>query len=208
MKEQILQMLKTKFVGVSEITLNRMAEKAAKTITNEEQVQSYVDGVGFQNLIDSEADYRATKATLTSIENYEKKHNIKDGRLVKDETVVVDEPTKTEEVPAWAKGLLDFAKSYQEEKQVSIAKTAKTKLVDKLIELGANKDDKSMLEGLVNLTAINDESEVDEKANGLLTVYNTFKKPSKTETPEPPDAGGTDDDFVKMLKEVKGETTN
>ncbi|MDR3244806.1 MAG: hypothetical protein LBT50_00050 [Prevotellaceae bacterium] len=82
MKQKIFDALKAKFVGVSDAVLNRIAEKLAKTVTAEEGIQTAVDGVTFQQIIDGEADRRATEATQTAVTNYEKKHGIKDGQKV------------------------------------------------------------------------------------------------------------------------------
>jgi hypothetical protein len=80
MKLKILNALKTVFEGVDEKILNRIAEKLAKTVTAEEEVQPAVDGVTFQQIIEAEADRRATEATQTAVANYERKHGLKDGQ--------------------------------------------------------------------------------------------------------------------------------
>ena len=56
-----------------------------------------------------EADRRATEATKTAVENYEKKHNLKDGKPYSPETPSSPavEPSKAEEAPAWAKALIE-----------------------------------------------------------------------------------------------------
>jgi hypothetical protein len=82
MRNKILDALKAKFEGVSEAILGRIAEKLAKTVTSEEGVQPAVDGVTFQQVVEAEADRRATEATQTAINNYEKKHGLKDGLKV------------------------------------------------------------------------------------------------------------------------------
>lgn len=82
MKEKILAVLKTKFVGVDEAILTRIAEKKASGVTDESQVQTIVDGVGFSDVLNSYGDFRAGDATRTSILNYEKKHNLKDGKPI------------------------------------------------------------------------------------------------------------------------------
>jgi hypothetical protein len=82
MKQKILEALKAKFQGVGETILSRIAEKLAKTVTTEEGVQPAVDGVTFQQIVDSEADRRATEATQSAVVNYEKKHGLKDGQKV------------------------------------------------------------------------------------------------------------------------------
>ena len=82
MKEKILAALKTKFVGVDEAILIRIAEKKATGVTDESQVQTIVDGVGFPDVLNSYGDFRANGAVASAVMNYEKKHNLKDGKPV------------------------------------------------------------------------------------------------------------------------------
>lgn len=62
-----------------------------------------------------EADRRATEATKTAVENYEKKHNLKDGKPSSPETPSSPavEPSKAEEAPAWAKALIESNQALQ-----------------------------------------------------------------------------------------------
>lgn len=82
MKKQILDALKAKFVGVSEAILNRIADKIAKTVTTVEEVATAVEGVTFQQVLESYGDSRATEAQQSAVTNYEKKHGLKDGKKV------------------------------------------------------------------------------------------------------------------------------
>jgi hypothetical protein len=82
MKQKILEALKAKFTGVSDTILGRTADKLARTVTTDEGVEPAVDGITFQQIIDAEADRRATDATQTAVSNYEKKHGLKDGQKV------------------------------------------------------------------------------------------------------------------------------
>lgn len=125
MKNKILELLKTKFVGVDEKTLERIAEKLGKTTESEEDVKTAVDGVTFQQVLESYGDARATQAQQTAVSNYEKQHKLKDGKPI-------DEPkTKQkkegegdgDELPEWAKAiqaqneaLQKQLKSYEAEK--------------------------------------------------------------------------------------------
>lgn len=84
MRQQILDALKAKFMGVSDTILGRIADKLAKTVTTAEQVKTAVDGVTFQQILESYGDSRATEATQTAVSNYEKKHGLKDGKKVND----------------------------------------------------------------------------------------------------------------------------
>lgn len=72
MKKFILDLLKTKFEGVSEDVLEGMAAKLAKTATTEEQATTSVEGVTIQKVIESYADRRATQSATTAVENYKK----------------------------------------------------------------------------------------------------------------------------------------
>lgn len=82
MKKKLLDALKAKFEGVSEAILNRIAEKLAKTVTTEEGVEPAVEGVTFQQVLESYGDSRATEAQQSAVTNYEKKHGLKDGKKV------------------------------------------------------------------------------------------------------------------------------
>lgn len=82
--EQILAGLKTKFQGVEDATLQRIASKKAEGVTDESKVNSIVEGISFQDVLTSYGDYRADGAQKTAISNYEKKHNIKDGKPIEE----------------------------------------------------------------------------------------------------------------------------
>lgn len=85
MFQHILDALEKKYPGVDKKILERMAKKLAKTTTKEEDVQTAVDGVSVQQLIDSESDRRSNEATDTAIRNYETKHKLKDGKPIQTE---------------------------------------------------------------------------------------------------------------------------
>lgn len=72
MKKFILDLLKTKFEGVSEDVLEGMAAKLAKTATTEEQATTSVEGVTIQKVIESYTDRRVTQSVATAVENYKK----------------------------------------------------------------------------------------------------------------------------------------
>lgn len=110
MRQQILDALKAKFVGVSEKILGRIADKLAKTVTTQEQVQTAVDGVQFQQVLESYGDSRATEASQTAVRNYETTHGLKDGKAVKpapDDDKTKPTPDDGEKVPAWAQTLIN-----------------------------------------------------------------------------------------------------
>lgn len=80
--EQILAGLQQKFAGVDTAILTRIATKKAEGVTDETKVNSIVEGISFSDVLNSYGDFRAGDATRTSIQNYEKKHNLKDGKPV------------------------------------------------------------------------------------------------------------------------------
>lgn len=125
--EKLFAALKTKFQGVEDATLQRIASKKVEGVTDESKVNSIVEGISFQDVLTSYGDYRADGAQKTAISNYEKKHNIKDGKPI-EEPKPQDPPTDpkpkpTEEVPAWAQSLIDSNKTLSEKLAAMDAKT-------------------------------------------------------------------------------------
>lgn len=128
--EQILAALKTKFQGVEDATLQRIASKKSEGVTDESKVNSIVEGISFQDVLTSYGDYRADGAQKTAISNYEKKHNIKDGKPVEETKpqqpqtpAPTPQPKPAEEVPAWAQSLIDSNKTLSEKLAAMDAKT-------------------------------------------------------------------------------------
>ena len=80
--EQILAGLQTKFSGVDAAILTRIATKKAEGVTDASQVPTIVEGVGFADVLTNYGDFRAGDATFKSVQNYEKKHNLKDGKPI------------------------------------------------------------------------------------------------------------------------------
>ena len=123
--EQILAGLRTKFQGADDATLQRMASKKAEGVTDESKVNSIVEGISFQDVLTSYGDYRADGAQKTAVSNYEKKHNIKDGKPIEESKPQDPLPTSqtTEQVPAWAQSLIDSNKTLSEKLAAMDAKT-------------------------------------------------------------------------------------
>lgn len=82
MKAKITEMLATKFQGVSADVLRRVADKLSKTAKTEEEAQTAVDGVTFQQILESYTDSRVNEALEGAIEKYEKKHGLKNGKPI------------------------------------------------------------------------------------------------------------------------------
>ena len=95
--EQILAGLQTKFSGVDAAILTRIATKKAEGVTDETKVNSIIEGISFSDVLNSYGDFRAGDASRTSVLNYEKRHNLKDGKPV--ETTTTTTTTKAEDKP-------------------------------------------------------------------------------------------------------------
>lgn len=124
----ILSALQTKFTGVDDKILSRIAKKYAKTATGttEADAKTIVDGISLQQVIESHADYRATEASKTAVQNYETKHHLREGKPIATPpkaTSATDPATdpapkggqKEEETPAWAKTIIEDNKALREE---------------------------------------------------------------------------------------------
>lgn len=81
-QELILAGLQTKFSGVDAAILTRIATKKAEGVTDASQVPTIVEGIGFADVLTNYGDFRAGDATFKSVQNYEKKHNLKDGKPI------------------------------------------------------------------------------------------------------------------------------
>ena len=129
MEEKILALLVAKFMGVNNAILSRIANKlTAKTTqtATDEEVATLIEGVTFQNVLDSYGDNRATEATQSAVSNYEKKYGIKEGQKVNGDDPDPNEPDPTgkdSETSAAIKTLLGVVKNLTDE--VTAIKTGK-----------------------------------------------------------------------------------
>ena len=104
--EQILTGLQQKFTGVDTAILTRIATKKAEGVTDETKVNSIVEGIGFSDVLNSYGDFRAGDASKTAVTNYEKRHNLKDGKPIETTTTTTQQQT-TEQQPDMAKIIAD-----------------------------------------------------------------------------------------------------
>ena len=106
--EQILAGLQTKFPGADAATLTRIATKKAEGVTDETKVNSIVEGISFQDVMQNYGDFRAGQAQTSSIANYEKKHGLKDGKPIENPKPEPPKPEpKPDEKPDIAKLIAD-----------------------------------------------------------------------------------------------------
>lgn len=129
MKVKILAALKTKFTGVQDAILGRVADKLLSSgkVKKEEDVATAVDGVTFDEVLTMYGDSRANEAATTAVRSYEQKHNLKDGKPTEKaaETTVVKTETQAdnananngggeEKAPAWASVIVDTVNKLSE----------------------------------------------------------------------------------------------
>lgn len=84
MNKKVVDALKLRFPGASDVVLAKLAEKLSKTVQKDEDVKAEVDKVSFQQVFELEK--------AEAIADYEQRHGLKDG--VKTE---VSTETKTEQ---------------------------------------------------------------------------------------------------------------
>lgn len=192
--EEIIKALTTKFPGVSATILGRIAAKLAKTATTAEQIKTAVDGTTLQQVIDSYTESRVTEASATAhknaVEEYEKQHNLKDGKPVTTPPTDGGKPTTTtpaagDEMPAWAKQLFektdklaDSFKNFQTERTATSRKQQLDAITGKLPEPMRKAYERYKLDGYTDeeFTALltdvtNEAAEIERtsRASGAIT---------------------------------------
>lgn len=155
-QEKILAGLQQKFSGADNATLLRIATKKAEGVTDEAQVQAIVDSVSFGDVMQSYGDYRVGDATKTAIANYEKKHNLKDGKPA-EEPRKEDEPND-DKIPAWAQALIDSNKTLTEKVTNYEAEKA---LQTRQANISAKAKEYGIPENLVSMLKIADDADLD-----------------------------------------------
>lgn len=181
-KRFILDSLKTKFAGIDEKVLNRIAAIAVKTVKSEEEAKTYVEELTLQQVIDSYADSRATDAQEKAVKSYEEKFGLKDGKKAdateepgseggegKNGSATDDgknggEGEGGEKVPNWAKVLIQDNNSLKKEvlelKAGKVASTRKSTL-DELLKDAPEKTKATYLKNF-NRMQFKDDADFDD----------------------------------------------
>lgn len=127
-KEKITAALKTKYkaFGFGEKTLEQVAEYLGQTVTDDNGIEPAVNGAELiLKAFQSDIDKRVTDAVVKA-----KAELPKPPEPPKPPTP--PEPPKLDDVPAWAKGILDRLDTYERrEKQAAITAKAKSALKEK-----------------------------------------------------------------------------
>lgn len=186
MKQKLFEALKTKFVGVDAQILDRIATKKAEGQTDDNQITSIVDGVSFQDVLQSYGDFRAGDASKTAVTNYEKKHNLKEGKTIEQPEPTPTpqpEPPKPDDTPAWAKALIEQNKTLTE-KIASIEN--KSTLEQRTAAIMAKAKEYQIPEELAKDFNIKESADLDEYFKDKKQVFSNlgFKDAKAPESPE------------------------
>ena len=189
MKQTIIDLLKTKFDGVDESILSRIAEtKAAKAIKTEDEANTFVEGVTLNQLLSSYADIRSTEAQRTAVTNYEKKHGLKDGKKVSEGNLKTLDTDNNDDMPAWAQAMLESNKKLAEQVAVMTAEkhtAARKQRLDAIINRLPERDRRGYAR--TSFADLSDEdfdtllddinNEVEETLKDNQTTGTTFRAP-------------------------------
>lgn len=186
MKKKIFDALQTKFQGVDAQTLDRIASKKAEGQTDENQIPTIVEGVSFQDVLTSYGDFRAGDASFKAVTNYEKKHNLKDGKSIETPEPAPTpqpEPSKPDDTPAWAKALIEQNKSLTE-KIASIE--SKSTLEQRTATIQAKAKEYGIPESQVKRYSIPEDADLDEYFKDAKQELSNlgFKDAKAPESPE------------------------
>jgi hypothetical protein len=220
MEKKILEALIEKYSGVKDSILRRVATKLAKTVNSEDDIATVVEGA-FADVLEAYGDQRATDATKTAVLNYEKKHNLKDGKAISGDKPT-QEPTSGEQcgddAPAWAKKLMDANEALQkrlDQMDGERTQNSRKSIIDKLIEpLPASIRKAYQRQQLSSMseedfTALQEEikSEVDEINSDLSSKGAIFGKPAatggRTDSNKGKASDAEADAVVKMMGGIK-----
>lgn len=202
MIQQITDALKTKFVGVDDKIISRVAAKLAKTVTKQEDVATSVEGVTFQQILESYGDSRATEATQTAVQNYEKKHGLKDGQKFEEEGKTPEHSTSNTLTPESVQKLIDDKVAaalapYRDKEERSRLQSL----------LNGHEKLKNIPEVFRTKYSIQKEEDLDAVVTQIETDYTALKQDlvRSGQFSEPPASGSglnTTDDFVDQLRSM------
>ena len=171
MKEKILAALRAKYPGTQAALLDRVADTMAGTVTDE-TLETVAASDGVKNLLaffQTEVDRRTTEVVNTAVSNYEKKHNLKDGKLIFVEPKPGDDPN----TPEWAKALIKQNQDLASKVQNLEKGTVTIGLMDKV---KAKLTEKKIPEAFLKGRSIEKEEDVDTLITEIEGDYQTVKQ--------------------------------
>jgi hypothetical protein len=196
-KEKILTSLKTKYkaFGFGEKTLEQVAEYLGQTVTDDNGIEPAVNGAEIiLKAFQSDIDKRVTEAVA--------KAKAEPPKPPEPPKPTPPEPPKPDDVPAWAKGILDRLDTYEKrEKQTILASKVKAALEKKNIpplylvgrDLSVEKEED--IETLVNQIDANYKEYYQGEINKGVIIAT------------PPDAGG-DKAGAALAKQIAEKRNN
>ncbi len=171
MKTKLIAALRAKYSGTPTALLDRVADTMAGTVTDE-TLETVASSDGVKNLLaffQSETDRRATEAVTTAVSSYEKKHNLKDGKVVTAPPAPVEDPT----TPQWAKDLMKQNQELTAKFQTLERGSATTGLMDKV---KAKLADKKIPDIFFKGREIEKEEDVDALVTAIEGDFQTVKQ--------------------------------
>ncbi len=145
MNEQLLASLRTKFDGVQDAILKRVAEKFGQNLSKtstEDDIQGVVDEVTFQDVLESYGDSRATEASRTAVNNFKKKQGIQN-RQEPEQPQNQDDDSFPSDAPKWAQSLIRQNQELSK-KLEGLEKEGKRKTLVERVHEKLNKGDKKV----------------------------------------------------------------
>jgi len=200
--ELVLAQLKTKFDGVDEPILKRIADKKAQGVTDEGKVTEIANGVSLQDVVQSYGDYRADQAQKSAVSNYEKKFKLKNGKPLEEADDESDEKDdkKTDKKKNDEKPDDEQDKKTEEDKVDTYTKDEIAKMISDL-KNALTEANKPLSEKIATLEKANAEMQEEKsakefnakllekaKANKISEEYLKFLTPKRDSTDEELDA--------------------
>jgi hypothetical protein len=216
MKEKLLALLVSKFAGVSEATLDRIATKKAGSVTDESQLQSIVDSIDFGFVVQSEVDSKVTLANQKAVKNYEETHKLKDGKPISSEPPKPDDDPKdlktivANAIAAAINPLQQKIETYEKKEKQSVLSK---KVIDKLYE-GKSDKQKFILDMIVsNGITIESEDQLEEVITNYTTKFNDqYQKAVNSgvviDVPGSPVAGKEGEGYAKAIAEKRNTNSS
>lgn len=209
MYEKILQALKTKFKGVPSAVLETRAKKISKTVSEEDGVQTAVDGITLDDLFKAHGDSRANQATETAskkaVDKFRKDHNLgEDGKPIEsggdDDDDDDDDQDGDEKTPKWAKKVFkkvdDLSTELAGYKQKEAASERATTIAGKLKAA-------KIPEKLHKRFSVDDEAD-NEAIDTAVTEYKQELNDLGIAGMQEPGGGGSSEKSVEDYKKIMG----
>ena len=184
--ELILAALQTKFPGVESAILTRIANKKGEGVTDENAVNSIVEGITFQDVLTSYGDFRAGDARLTAIRGYEKQHNLKDGKPIENPRPKPQpNPQEQPDIDAIVKTAVDNAVKPYADKLAQFE--AERNQATRAQQISAKAKEYGIPESLVSMLSIKEDADLDAF---MKDAKQTFINAGLSEV-KPPEQGGS-----------------